>query len=84
MGIFRCEDEVSTGSGSDRVTSGASVIVKVRQFIALLIKHVVNCARHAAQFTKGIACYLSLPMGCNRVANNHPAAFAWWRLPLTQ
>ncbi len=39
-------DEVSTASGSDRVTKWASV--KVRQLIALPIEHVVNCARYAA------------------------------------
>jgi hypothetical protein len=44
--------EVSTVSGSDRVPSWASVVVKVRQLVALPIKHVVNCARHAALIPK--------------------------------
>src|SRR6266849_6417820 len=38
-------DEVRTGSGSDRVTRETSLI-KVRQFSALPIKHVLNCAGH--------------------------------------
>ena len=44
--------EVSTGSGSDRVTSEASVIIKVRQFITLPKKHVVNCALNAPLIPK--------------------------------
>ena len=37
---------VSTGSGSDRVSTGATGSVKVRQFIALRIQHVLNRLRY--------------------------------------
>ena len=52
-GVTRSDaDEVSTASDSDWVTRWASVIVKVRQFITLPIKHIVNCARDAAFIPK--------------------------------
>ena len=48
-GVTRSDaDEVSTASDSDWVTRWASVIVKIRQFIALPIELVVNCALYAA------------------------------------
>jgi hypothetical protein len=45
--------EVSTGSGSDRVTTRPSFI-KVRLFVALPIKHVVECTHHAPRSEVGV------------------------------